>query len=48
MTITELREMVGMLKGYAFGAHVVDWLVLAFCVSVVVAIWAIEQRKGTR
>jgi len=44
MTITELRDMIGMLKGYAFGAHVVDWLVLAFCVSVIVFLWAKQQR----
>jgi len=48
MTITELREMIGMLRGYAWGAHVVDWVVMAFCVSVVVALWAIEQRKGVK
>jgi len=48
VTINELRDMIGMLRGYAFGAHVVDWLVLGFCVSVVVCLWAIEQRKGER
>ena len=45
MTITELREMIGMLRGYAFGAHVVDWVVLGFCVSVIVFLWAKQQSE---
>jgi len=45
MTITELRELIGMLSGYVWGSHVVDWIVMGFCVSVVVALITIQQRR---
>ena len=45
MSINELREMVGMLRGYVWGSHVVDWVVLGFCVSVIVFLWAKQQKS---
>ena len=45
MSAGELRGMVGMLQGYVFGAHLVDWLVLGMAVSIVVFLWAKLQRS---
>ena len=47
MGAQELREMILLLRGYVFGVHLVDWLIVGFGVSVIVFLAAKTNFKRT-